>query len=168
VFASQHGVTSQKTLIFSKTAARTPNPVANVYQPKEQLSIAVSSIATDGLPNPFSITRNDVSNLLPVEDLIVVVFIDYTVLSSSLIVMACHISVIMWHRVTGLCHLSNRADDTAMTRSVCYQLPGDAASHPNRTDTSTVVVRRRLPPFCEDLPFSVLSVVGERILIVPY
>jgi hypothetical protein len=87
----------------------------------------------------------------------------------------CHIwdlssSVIMWHRVTGLCHFSNLADDTAMTRSVCHQLPSDATSHPNRTATSTVQVRRPLnsdTSLLRRLVF-VVSVVGEQILVVPY
>jgi len=168
VFTRPHGVRSQRTWIFNKTAARTSNSIANVCQPKAQLSIAVSSRATDGVPNPSSIARKDFSSLhaqlLPVEDRNVVVFVDYTVLSSSFSVMIYHIwdlssSVIMWHRVTGLCHLSNLEDDTAMlTRRVCHQLPSDAASRPKRTDTSTLLLGcplnsdttllRRLALFC--------------------
>ena len=168
VFTRPHGVTSQKTWIFNKTAVRTSNPIANVCQPTAQLSIAVSSRAAGGLPNPSSIARNDFSSLhaqlLTVGDRNVLVFVDYTVLSSSFIVMIYHIwdlssSVIMWHRVTGLCHLSDLEDVTAMlTGSVWHQLPSDAVSYPKRTDTSTVLLRcplnsdtthlRRLALFC--------------------
>jgi hypothetical protein len=136
-----HGVTSQKTWIYSNTAARIWSAVANVCQPKARLPFAVSSRATYGLPNPFSITRNDISSpqehLLAVEDRNVVVSIDGTVLSSSFSVMFYRIwdlsssVIIMWHRVTGLCHHSSLEDDTAMlSRSVCHRLPSDAASHP--------------------------------------